>query len=237
MRCIIGAELGVDIDNWELTTSTNSEKTQAYATGSNAGVLCCASHERAPEACTSISGARWRGNEDAEGCFWHGTGYTESQCMSLCSTDTKVANCHVWLWAINGSCRHWARCAGHGDSDYEANQDGWVGGICPAAAFEYEMIPDHIGCQVAANNFGYLGRPSDFVDGVAAECRYPTDKCVALGRRTCNALQSCWGFAYNSRWGVQLYSSHAANSNECTGTLGLQQNNDWTVYRKYQLAL
>jgi len=234
MSCIIGKNIGADVDNWEFD-SFYAEKDEARAIGSDAGVLCCASHDRAPEACTSIQGARWAGKTDTDGCFWHGTGYTESQCMSLCSIDTRVANCHIWMWAINGSCRHWGRCAGQGDSDYDANQDGWVGGICPETAFEYEIIPEHIGCNDDTDNFGYLGRPSRYVNGVVAECLLPSDECVALGRRTCNTMQSCWGFAYNSGWGVQLYSSHAADSDKCTGDLGLKRNADWTVYRKYQL--
>ena len=77
-----------------------------------------------------------------------------------------------------------------------------------------------------------MGRPKDFLNDVSSDCKGDNSYCVAQGKRACDALNECWGFAVNAGWGVQIYNAKASNSEICNGIHGLKQNGGWTTYRK-----
>ena len=56
--------------------------------------------------------------------------------------------------------------------------------------------------------------------------------CIELGKRACDSITDCWGFAVHMGWGVQIYDSKASNCDKCNGRYGLQESSDWTTYKK-----
>ena len=86
-------------------------------------------------------------------------------------------------------------------------------------------------------NVGMLGRPMDLLDDVSSKCTTGDSRCIQLGKRACDTLSSCWGFAIHSGWGVQIYDNKALNQSVCTGVNGLMQNRDWDTYRKIQCGI
>jgi len=105
--------------------------------------------------------------------------------------------------------------------------------ICNGGQAGYEVIANAIGCHSGSQNWGYLGRPKDYLVDVDYECTSGGQECIDLGERACSFHQLCWGYAVHAGWGVQLYKSAAADPSVCSGLYGLQENMEWTTYRKY----
>ena len=95
----------------------------------------------------------------------------------------------------------------------------------------YEKVDGHIKCYIGGNQ-GIIGRPKDFLNDVSSKCTGGGADCIELGKRACDAETDCWGFAVNNGWGVQIYNSKASNTDKCNGKYGLQENSDWTTYKK-----
>ena len=91
---------------------------------------------------------------------------------------------------------------------------------------------------MGSGNLGFIGRPKDFLNDVTTKCTDGGAACIELGKRACDATTECWGFAVHgvqrSRkgWGVQIYDQKASNTNKCNGKYGLQENFEWTTYKK-----
>ena len=78
-----------------------------------------------------------------------------------------------------------------------------------------------------------MGRPQDILDDVHSKCTEGVSKCTDLGKRACNSIQDCWGFAIHEGGGVQIYNSKASNPSLCTGKHGLKPGKKaWTTFKK-----
>ena len=97
----------------------------------------------------------------------------------------------------------------------------------------YEEISKHIGCHSDSKiNLGMMGRPGDLLDSVHYPCKDKGPKCEEVGKRSCDMIPDCWGFAVYKGWSIQIYNSSASNPSLCTGRYGLKPNNNWKTFRK-----
>jgi len=97
----------------------------------------------------------------------------------------------------------------------------------------YDKVDGHIGCH-SGGNLGFIGRPRDFLNDVSSKCTGGDKKNLMfhLEESLNSVCRTCWGFAVHNGWGVQIYNSKASNTDKCNGKYGLQENSDWTTYKK-----
>ena len=101
----------------------------------------------------------------------------------------------------------------------------------------YEAVKKHIGCclkncKTDARNLGLIGHPKDLLDDVDLKCTEGVAKCAEFGKRSCDRIQDCWGFAIHKGLDVKIYNSSASNPSMCWGTHGLRPNAAWTTFKK-----
>jgi len=107
-------------------------------------------------------------------------------------------------------------------------------GLCKSPC-QYNLIGGHIGCHHPdGHNFGYIGRPRDYLIDESSTCKTGDARCIELGKRACDYVPSCVGFGIHRGWGIQLYDKAAKNKFFCNGREGLHVNTKWNTYMKHK---